>query len=325
VFEKKTDDLNRRLNDLLFVRALDIRQQKNKTAQKSLSAPVKNSSTELILPLNYFKKSDFCSIMGIHSDLRRLIKHVSMNLKRLNLTRYFLLTCFSLALPALFTSAAIKNKGKINLSKNQYARIPVALDLYRVLSLDSLGLSRQAFEDAVTGYLNLLKTGTIQNRSILSIVDFSIPSFRKRLFVLDMEKGKLLFNTLVAHGRNSGQILATRFSNQFRSLKSSLGFYLTGDTYEGKKGLALRLMGVERGINDNAFSRGIVVHAAPYVNDEISKMWGRLGRSEGCPAIPVDMNGPVIDAIKNGSCFFIYGNDKRYASRSKLLKEAGLS
>jgi hypothetical protein len=247
-----------------------------------------------------------------------------MNLKRPIPARY-ILTCFSLALPALFSFASIKDTRKINLSQIHAARIPATLDLYRVLSLDSLGLSRQAFEDAVTGYLNMLKTGTVQNKGILSIVDFSIPSFRKRLFVLDMENGKLLFNTLVAHGRNSGQILATRFSNQFRSLKSSLGFYLTGETYRGQKGLALRLMGIEKGINDNAFNRGIVVHAAPYVNDEISKVWGRLGRSEGCPAIPVDMNEPVIEAIKNGSCFFIYGNDKRYTSRSKLLKEAGLS
>jgi hypothetical protein len=292
---------------------------------ESSSVAVKNEVTPGILQLNYFKKNDFCSITGIDSDLRRLIKHVSMNLKRPFPARYFLLTCFSLVLPALFSFAAINEKRKINFSQIQLARIPAALDLYRVLSLDSLGLSRQAFEDAVTGYLNLQKNGTIQNKGILSIVDFSMPSFRKRLFVLDIENGKLLFNTLVAHGRNSGQILATRFSNQFRSLKSSLGFYLTGETYEGKKGLALRLMGIERGINDNAFNRGIVVHAAYYVNDDISKIYGRLGRSEGCPAIPVDMNRPVIEAIKNGSCFFIYGNDKRYTSRSKLLKDPGIS
>jgi L,D-transpeptidase catalytic domain len=239
--------------------------------------------------------------------------------------RYFLLVCFSLVLPALFSFATISNNKIKNSPQIKSAHIPAALDLYRVLSLDSLGLSREAFEEAVTGYLNLQRAGTIQNRGILSIVDFSIPSFRKRLFVLDMENGKLLFNTLVAHGRNSGQVLATRFSNQFRSFKSSLGFYLTGETYQGQKGLALRLLGIERGINDNAYNRGIVVHAAPYVNDEISKTFGRLGRSEGCPAIPVDIHRPIIEAIKNGSCFFIYGNDKHYTSRSKLLKEAGLS
>jgi L,D-transpeptidase catalytic domain len=248
-----------------------------------------------------------------------------MNLKRPIPARYFLLTSFIFALPALFSFAIVTDKRKISFSQIHAARVPLAMDLYKSLSLDSLGLSRHAFEEAITGYLNLQKSGTIQNKGILSIVDFSIPSFRKRLFVLDMENGKLLFNTLVAHGRNSGQILATRFSNRFRSLQSSLGFYLTGETYEGKKGLALRLMGIERGINDNAFSRGIVVHAAPYVNDDISKIYGRLGRSEGCPAIPVDIHRPVIEAIKNGSCFFIYGNDKRYASRSKLLKESRVS
>jgi hypothetical protein len=140
-----------------------------------------------------------------------------------------------------------------------------------------------------------------------------------------MENGKLLFNTLVAHGRNSGQVLATKFSNRSRSFQSSLGFYLTGETYNGHKGYALRLMGMEQGINDNAYNRGIVVHAAPYVNEEISRIYGRLGRSEGCPAIPVDIHRSVIETIKNGSCFFIYGKDRRYANKSKLLKESRLS
>jgi len=231
----------------------------------------------------------------------------------------------SLAVPALFSSAANENKKNAALLTAHPVYTPAALELYNVLSLDSLGLSRQAFDEALTGYLNLQRTGTIQNTGILSIVDFSIPSFRKRLFVLDIQNGKLLFNTLVAHGRNSGQVLATKFSNRFMSFKSSLGFYLTGETYRGQNGLALRLLGIERGINDNAYNRGIVVHAAPYVNDEISKIYGRLGRSEGCPAIPIDIHRSVIETIKNGSCFFIYGNDKSYASRSKLLKECRLS
>jgi hypothetical protein len=140
-----------------------------------------------------------------------------------------------------------------------------------------------------------------------------------------METGKLLFNTLVAHGRNSGQIYATRFSNRNRSLESSLGFYVTGETYFGQNGYSLRLLGMEQGINDNAYSRGIVVHPADYVNDDISKIYGRLGRSEGCPAIPTDVHRSVIETIKNGSCFFVYGKDKRYATRSKLLKKSRLS
>ena len=196
--------------------------------------------------------------------------------------------------------------------------------MYNMLSLDSLGLSAEAFKEAITGYQNLRNAGTVLN-NILSIVDFSLPSYKKRLFVLDMENGKLLFNTLVAHGRNSGQLYATRFSNRNRSFESSLGFYLTGETYFGQNGYSLRLLGMEQGFNDNAYSRGIVIHPAEYVNDEISKTYGRLGRSEGCPAIPSDIHRSVIETIKNGTCFFVYGKDKRYASRSKLLKGSRLS
>jgi L,D-transpeptidase catalytic domain len=204
-------------------------------------------------------------------------------------------------------------------------RVPFALQLYNILSLDSLGLSKEAFHEAITGFLNLQNKGTIQKNGILSIVDFSLPSFKKRLFVLDMENGKLLFNTLVAHGRNSGKLLATKFSNRLNSFESSLGFYMTGETYNGQKGYSLRLMGMEQGINSNAYDRGIVVHAATYVNDDISKIYGRLGRSEGCPAIPVDIHRSVIETIKNGSCFFIYGKDKKYANRSILLKDSHIS
>ena len=204
-------------------------------------------------------------------------------------------------------------------------RVPAALQLYNFLSLDSLGLSKEAFHEAITGFLNLQNKGTIQNNGILSIVDFSLPSFKKRLFVLDMENGKLLFNTLVAHGRNSGKLLATKFSNRFNSFESSLGFYMTGETYNGQKGYSLRLMGMEQGINNNAYDRGIVVHAAAYVNDDISNIYGRLGRSEGCPAIPLDVHRSLIETIKNGSCFFIYGKDKKYAVRSRLLKESHIA
>ena len=175
------------------------------------------------------------------------------------------------------------------------------------------------------GYQHLQKTGAILHAGILSIVDFSLPSFKKRLFVLDLENGKLLFNTLVAHGRNSGQLMATRFSNRSRSLESSLGFYLTGETYNGQKGYSLRLMGIEPGINNNAYKRGIVVHGAAYVNEETSMINGRMGRSEGCPALPKDIHRMVIETIKEGSCFFIYGRNKRYLTSSKLLKESPFS
>jgi hypothetical protein len=241
------------------------------------------------------------------------------------IAKYFLLAFTSLVMPALFSSAGISHKKDSAVLNSKSTYTPAAVDLYSILSLDSLGLTREAFDEALAGFQNLQKKGEIQNEGVLSIVDFSLPSFKKRLFVLDIENGKLLFNTLVAHGRNSGQVLATRFSNRFRSFESSLGFYLTGDTYNGHKGYALRLMGMEQGINDNAFKRGIVVHAAAYVNEEISKIYGRLGRSEGCPAIPFDIHRSLIETIKNGSCFFIYGKDRRYTNQSRLLKEPHLS
>ncbi len=241
------------------------------------------------------------------------------------IAKSFMLVLTGLVIPALFASAGINLKKSKALVNTQNMNAPVTVALYRLLSLDSLGLSKEAFDEAITGFQNLQRNGNIQNGGILSIVDFSQPSFKKRLFVLDIENGKLLFNTLVAHGRNSGQVLATRFSNRFRSFESSLGFYLTGDTYNGHKGYALRLMGMEQGINDNAFKRGIVVHAAAYVNEEISKIYGRLGRSEGCPAIPFDIHRSLIETIKNGSCFFIYGKDRRYTNQSRLLKEPRLS
>jgi hypothetical protein len=239
--------------------------------------------------------------------------------------RSVLLICLGLAVPALFSSAAIVNNHKIVASPQHNAGFSAFLELYHVLSLDSLGLTKAAFDAAIMGYQQLQKNGTIQHSGILSIVDFSLPSFKKRLFVLDMENGKLLFNTLVAHGRNSGQIIATRFSNRSRSFESSLGFYLTGETYSGQNGYSLRLLGIEPGINNNAYKRGIVVHGASYVNEEISMVNGRMGRSEGCPAIPSDIHRIVIEAIKDGSCFFIYGKNKRYLTSSKLLKGSQFS
>jgi len=239
--------------------------------------------------------------------------------------KYLSLVCIAIAVPAIFSSAAITNKKIILNLDIKTAFVHSTAELYSLLSLDSLGLTKEAFDEALAGYKNLQKIGTIQNTGVLSIVDFSLPSFRKRLFVLDMENGKVLFNTLVAHGRNSGQLIATKFSNRFRSFESSLGFYVTGETYNGQNGYSLRLVGMEKGINNNAYDRGIVVHAADYVNEEISKNYGRLGRSEGCPAIPPDIHRSVIETIKNGSCFFIYGKDKKYVYRSKLLKSARLS
>lgn len=188
--------------------------------------------------------------------------------------------------------------------------------LYDELGLEGLSLSREAYHRAVLGFLSLQITGMIRNSDVLSIVDFSLPSTQKRLFVIDMQNGRLLFNTLVAHGRNSGTVMATRFSNRTNSYMSSLGFYVTGDPFIGSHGYSLALQGVERGWNDRAFARRIIMHPADYVSQEHIDHCGYLGRSEGCPAIPETLNTPIIDEIKGGSCLFLYAPNKRYSKHA---------
>ncbi len=189
--------------------------------------------------------------------------------------------------------------------------------VYDSLHLNLAGLSQQAFEYAKKGLNTLVQEGKLLNDSIISIVDFSLPSNKKRLFVLDLKNYKVLYNTYVAHGQNTGREWATDFSNQNESHKSSPGFYVTMSTYEGKNGYSLKLDGVEPGINDNAYERGIVMHGAEYVNQDIANARGWVGRSHGCPAVPVQLNKPIINTIKNGSCLFIYHPD--YVDRSQLL------
>ena len=195
------------------------------------------------------------------------------------------------------------------------------IGLYESLGLNSRGLSREAFEYALAGYSRLLNEGKIIKNNILSILDFTLPSGKKRLFVIDLETGELVFNTYAAHGRNSGTEMATQFSNQPNSFKSSLGFYVTGQTYNGKHGESLRLNGEEQGINDNAMSRGIVIHSAAYADEEIVSRQGFIGRSQGCPALPQNIAKNVINTIKNGSCLFLYSADKNYTINSKILNQ----
>ena len=191
--------------------------------------------------------------------------------------------------------------------------------VYDSLHLDLAGLNRKAFEYAKKGLLKLKEQGRILNDSILSIVDFSQPSSNKRFYVLDLKNYKILFNTFVAHGKNSGREWANSFSNSPRSHKSSLGFYITQEPYDGKKGYSLKLEGVESGINDKAFDRAIVVHGANYVSQSFINAQGFIGRSEGCPAVPVNDAEPIIDLIKDGSCLFIYSPDQNYSHRSTVL------
>lgn len=230
-----------------------------------------------------------------------------------------LLILVSLQLMAAFPAgekAVSAGDGTVN---NGRADMAAYTSLYNNLHLDNLQLSREAFLFAVQGFHKLIAAGTLQNERILSIVDFSLPSDKKRLFVIDLIKGKLLFNTYVAHGRNSGEMMATSFSNDPESNKSSLGFYVTGKTYRGEHGYSLRLNGIEGGINDNAYNRNIVIHGASYVNAKVVARQGAIGRSLGCPALPQALHKAIIQQIRNGSCLFLYGPDPQYVKESPLL------
>ena len=186
--------------------------------------------------------------------------------------------------------------------------------LYRTMQLEGI-VGWDAFRQAVTGYHKIAG----RKRDVLTLIDFSRPSTEKRLFVFDMKQHRLLFSSVVSHGKNSGGVYATSFSNQNGSYKSSLGFYLTENTYQGGNGYSLILNGLEKGINDKAKERSIVVHGASYANPTVAAS-GRLGRSLGCPALPTKLAKPIINTIKDGSVMFIYANNSSYLAQSDILK-----
>jgi hypothetical protein len=177
-------------------------------------------------------------------------------------------------------------------------------------------LSFNVFELALRG---MRKISEVQNKKLITIVDYSEPSTKERFFVIDLVNKKILYKTLVAHGRNSGEDIAGSFSNTSESKKSCLGFFLTAETYSGKNGYSLSLDGLEPGINDNARIRSIVIHGADYVSRDFIQKYGRLGRSWGCPALPLSVSKEIIDQISKGSCLFIYGHDKDYLKSSKII------
>jgi hypothetical protein len=192
-----------------------------------------------------------------------------------------------------------------------------ALQLYQECGMEKI-LSFDVFRLAISG---MEKINDLQNKKIITIIDFSKPSTRERLFVIDLENKQILYKSLVAHGQNSGANIASRFSNAPRSRKSCLGFFITAETYSGKYGYSLKLDGLEPGINDNARPRGIVIHGADFVSYAIARDTGLLGRSYGCPALPVNNAKRIIDKISKGSCLFIYGNDLKYLKTSKILNK----
>jgi hypothetical protein len=190
--------------------------------------------------------------------------------------------------------------------------------LFNDLHLQKVGLSKETLDYAIKGYQKLVDSGLVNNSQYLTIVDLSQSSRNKRFYILDIKNDSLIRNTYVAHGKSSGVDMAKSFSNDFNSNKSSLGFYVTESTYNGKHGLSLRINGLEDGFNDNAEARGVVVHGAPYVNaGRVNSDY--MGRSQGCPALPENEYAQVINTIKDGSVMFVYNPDSNYLQSSTLL------
>lgn len=194
-------------------------------------------------------------------------------------------------------------------------------ELYQDFSAVNTNMpSETAFLKGMTGYNKLQEENRIENE-LLTIVDFNLPSTQKRMWILDMNTKKVLFNTYVAHGQGTGGNMATKFSNTSNSHQSSLGFYVTAETYYGKNGLSLFIDGMEKGFNSNARNRYVVIHGADYATEGFIKNRGRLGRSYGCPAVPTKLSKEIINTIKGKSVLFIYSENADYLTKSTYLNQ----
>ncbi len=187
------------------------------------------------------------------------------------------------------------------------------------LKKEAPALRKEVLKEAVQGYRILIENGMLREGKPLTVIDFDLPSTERRLWIIDMGTKRLTHESLVSHGRNSGELLARKFSNKSESFMSSLGFYLTGERYVGKHGASLRLDGLEKGINDKARSRAIVIHSADYATETFVKRYGRLGRSLGCPALPKENYEEVIDLIQDKSCLYIHASQESYKEKSVFI------
>ncbi|ASS39975.1 murein L,D-transpeptidase catalytic domain family protein [Fusobacterium sp. oral taxon 203] len=197
--------------------------------------------------------------------------------------------------------------------------------MYRDLCLNDK-VSFSCFNNAMHGLEKIenLEIFDNSNDDLLVMVDYTKPSTEERLFIIDLRKKQLLISSLVAHGRGTGDLYATNFSNKNNSYSTSSGFYLTGNIYNGKNGESLELYGLEKGKNDNARKRTIVIHSAYYANKSFAEKYGRLGRSKGCLVLPTDLNTKIINLISGGVVLYVHTNfdeNKEY-DFSKLLSES---
>lgn len=217
------------------------------------------------------------------------------------------------------TKSTVDSKPKVVAAVIEKKAVTSEEAIYEKLDSNNLTLpALDVFSEALKGFQHLKEKGLV-SKNILTVIDFSMSSNLNRLWVIDLNTNSVLFNTLVAHGKNTGDEFATSFSNVSSSFKSSLGFYATGEIYVGKHGKSLRLDGLESGINSNARERAVVIHGADYVSQSFIKNNSRLGRSLGCPAIPVALTNDIIQTIKDKSCLFIYYPSNGYKVSSKLI------
>lgn len=235
------------------------------------------------------------------------------------------------SIPVIFLFLTLSSFADIQRGNNAAVNLPhtsflsttenTATVLYQSLELEGKGLSKEAFEYAWKGYQKLVENKQLSNPGYLTICDFSQSSRQKRLYLIDINNEKVVMNTWVAHGRNSGLDYASKFSNIPESLQSSLGFYITKQTYTGEHGLSLKVQGLEPGFNDKAFQRAIVIHGADYIGAQRMNNSSFMGRSYGCPAVPKEESAALINTIKNGTCLFIYHPSKKYLDNSKILND----
>ncbi|MFT4062415.1 MAG: murein L,D-transpeptidase catalytic domain family protein [Edaphocola sp.] len=213
------------------------------------------------------------------------------------------------------TKAEEKSKNVHHATNNNHTD-DKATELYESIDFGKNKLDAGVFQMAYNGYRNLQQAGHLHGRHILTVCDFSLSSNAKRMWVLDLDKKKVLFNSLVAHGQGSGEEFAKEFSNVENSHQSSLGFYVTDGTYMGENGYSLKLHGMDAGYNDAAYQRAIVMHGADYVSEVFIRGNQRLGRSWGCPAVPAALATPIINTIRNSTCLYIHAPNKRYLAKS---------
>ncbi len=234
------------------------------------------------------------------------------------MTKYFLtslfICVFTLSSFTYNTEFSASDFGTTNKNLEEWNSV------YQSIYFGSNALSESAFKYAYNGYIKLKNAGKLRKDNILSVIDYSLSSNQKRLWVIDLNTRLVQFNEWVSHGKYSGSEFATNFSNRVGSKRTSLGFFITGKTYNGKHRYSLKLHGLDAGYNNNAFKRGIVMHGADYVSERFIYDNSMIGRSYGCPAIRQAVKYDLINMIKDGSCVFAYYPSAGYLNNSRFLR-----